>query len=160
MKKKQKQEEVRKSNSGTKRPVSASKPSHYVDKNELLQEIILSQKANRVSDKLAEMFGKIIEGVSHRFPNLQYYNIADDVKQDCHLLLIQKLKNFKAKKKTSCFAFFTTIIYNQMRYQLTRVRRYKDNRDHMVNRVIEYLEANQNPFFDKDHENEWENPYA
>jgi len=151
MKKKEKPPEPKRSN---KRPVSASKPSHYVDKIQLLNEIVACQKASKVSDLLADMFGKIIEGVSHRFPNLQYYNISDDVKQDCHLLLLQKYKNFKAKLKTSCFAYFTTVVYNQMRYQLTRARRYKDHRDHMVNSVVSYLESQKHHFIDEDSEDE------
>lgn len=167
MRKKKVQEKVRKSKStkpnnvktsGTKRTeVKGNRPSHYVDKDILLQEIIKSQKDNKVSDELSLMFGKIIEGVSHRFPNLLYYGIIDDVKQDCHLLLLQKFQNFKAKKKTSCFAYFTTIIYNQMRYQLTKARRHKENRDHMVKSVIDYLEVNKTHFLDDDAEDEQNN---
>ncbi len=140
---------------GTKRRESASKPSHYVDKAELYNEIVACQKANKVSDKLAEMFSKMIEGVSHRFPNLQYYSITDDVKQDCHLLLLQKYKNFNVKLNTSCFAFFTTVIFNQMRYQLTRAKRYKDHKDHMVNEVIEYISDNKHNYIDTGDEDEY-----
>jgi hypothetical protein len=137
--------------SGTKREeVKGEKPSHYIDKEKLLAEIIASQNANRVSDALSEMFSKIIEGVSHRFPNLMYYGITEDVKQDCHLLLIQKFKNFKAKKNTSCFAYFTTVVYNQMRYQLTKAKKYKEKKDFMVNSVIDYLESNGSYLLDKD----------
>lgn len=124
-----------------KRKEQKSKPSHYVDKKDLLDELIVCQTAGAVSDKLSLMFDKMIEGISHRFPNLQYYGIHEDVKQDCHLLLIQKFRNFKVKLNTSCFAYFTTVIYNQMRYQLTRNRKQKDKRDHMVNEVINYLDS-------------------
>jgi hypothetical protein len=140
---------------GTRRKEVASKPSHYVDKKELYDEVVLCQKKNKFTEKLAEMFGKMIEGVSHRFPNLQYYAISDDVKQDCHLLLLQKYKNFNAELNTSCFAFFTTVIFNQMRYQLTRAKRYKDHRDHMVNAVVEYIEEHKHNFIDTHDEDEY-----
>jgi DNA-directed RNA polymerase specialized sigma24 family protein len=144
--KKAKEEVVRKN----KLPTSPSKSSHYVNKEELLNEIIGCQENDLFSDKLAEMFGKMIDGVTLRFPNLQYYSIHEDAKQDCFLLLIQKYKNFKAKKKTSCFAYFTTIIYNQMRYQLSRAKRYKDHRDVMVNSVVNYMESHRDYFLDND----------
>ena len=146
VKKKKVKEEVKRSNQ--REEVTEKKPSHYIDKQELLEEIIACQKANQVSDKLAEFFNRIIEGVSHRFPNLQYYDVSEDVKQDCHLLLIQKLHNFKAKKKTSCFAYFTTVIYNQIRYQLSRTRRYKDHKDQMVDKVMNYMETHRDHFLD------------
>lgn len=155
LKKKKEKSLANTSTSGTKRKTSDSKPSHYVDKLELLNEVVQCQKCNQVSDKLAEMFGKMIEGVSHRFSNLQYYDISDDVKQDCHLLLLQKYKNFKAKLNTSCFAFFTTVIFNQMRYQLTKARRHKDHRDHMVNAVIDFMENRKHEFVDTYDEDEY-----
>lgn len=133
-----------------KRPVSASKPSHYVDKADLMAEIIACQAAKKVSDKLADMFGKIIDGVSYRFPNIHYYGISDDVKQDCHLLLLQKFMNFNTAKNTSCFAYFTTVVYNQMRYQLSKSKRYKDHKDHMVKEVIDYMETNRGHILGED----------
>jgi DNA-directed RNA polymerase specialized sigma24 family protein len=136
-----------------KRPVSPSKSSHYIDKEELFNEIVSSQTNNQVSDKLAEMFGKIIDGVSHRFSNLQYYDILDDVKQDCYLLLIQKYKNFNIEKNTSCFAYFTTVVYNQIRYQLSRSKRYRDNKENMINAVVEFVEAHKQHFLDDKEDN-------
>lgn len=132
------------------RKESASKPDHYVDKQELLSEIISSQKAGILSDRLSEMFDKMIEGVARRFPNLQYYGIYEDVKQDCHLLLLQKFQNFKAKLNTSCFAYFTTVIYNQMRYQLTKSRRQRDKKEYMINAVISYMESHKHDLIGDD----------
>jgi DNA-directed RNA polymerase specialized sigma24 family protein len=132
------------------RKVSPSKQDHYVDKQELLNEIILSQKNKMITDKLSEMFTKMIEGVARRFSNLQYYGIYDDVKQDCHLLLLQKFQNFKSDLNTSCFAYFTTVIYNQMRYQLTKAKRYRDKKEAMTNTVIDYIESHRHELIGED----------
>jgi len=121
-----------------KRKTATSNKNHYVDKQELVDEVKSCQDNDLVSDALAEMFIKIVDGVVLRFPNAKYYGVEDDVKQDCLLLLCKKYKNFDTKKGTSCFAYMTTVIYNQLRYQCTRVKKYKDRKDHLTEKVREY----------------------
>jgi DNA-directed RNA polymerase specialized sigma24 family protein len=123
-----------------KRKVNNDTKRHYVDKKELVAEVAKSQKQDQVTEELAEMFIKIVNGVAHRFGNLQYYGIGDDVKQDCLLLLIQKYKNFDLERKSSCFAFMTTIVFNQMRYQVGKAKKYKERHDEMSKRVKEYVD--------------------
>lgn len=123
---------------------------HYVDKEELRKEIIKSKEIGIVSDNLADMFIKIVNGVSHKFSNLQYYGIMDDAKQDCLELLLKKFKNFDPKKviidengkkkKSSSFAFLTTIVYRQMQYQTSRAKKQKERVDDLNQRVIDFLE--------------------
>lgn len=123
-----------------KRKVNKDTKRFYVDKAELVSEVAKSQKTDIVSDELAEMLIKIVDGVAHRFGNLQYYGINDDVKQDCLLLLIQKYKNFDLTRNSSCFAYITTIIYNQMRYQVGKAKKYKDRKDEVYKHVKEYTD--------------------
>jgi len=123
-----------------KRKVNNDKKKHYVDKKELVAQVELSQNISQVTDELAEMFQKIVDGVAHRFGNLQYYGISDDVKQDCLLLLIQKYKNFDLTRNSSCFAYITTIIYNQMRYQVSKAKKYKERNDEIAKHVREYID--------------------
>jgi len=119
---------------------------HYVDKTLLREELIRCKKQKKVSDELAEMFSKIVDGVAHRFGNLDYYGVVEDVKQDCLLLLCQKFSNFDPNmktvkgNKTSPFAFLTTIVYNQMRYKVSKEKRHKDKRDEMITRAHQALE--------------------
>ena len=126
---------------GTKRKVCNDAKKHYVDKKELREELISSQAAGVVSDKLADMFIKITYGVALRFGNLDWYGIMEDVKQDCLLLLCQKYKNFDPDKvndsgnKTSPFAFLTTIVYNQMRYKVSKAKTSKEKIDTLGKRV-------------------------
>ena len=101
-------------------------------------------KTDEVSEKLAGMFIKIVDGVSHKFQNLQYYGIADDVKQDCLVLLLQKYRNFDTSRKTSCFAYITTCVYHHMMYQLTKAKKYNDGRERVRKRVKDFNESSNN----------------
>lgn len=123
-----------------KRKVNNDKKKHYIDKQELIDEVAKCQKEDQVSEDLAKMFIKIVDGVAHRFGNLQYYGINEDVKQDCLLLLCQKYKNFDLSRNSSCFAYITTIIYNQMRYQVSKAKKYKDRNDEIAKHVREYVD--------------------
>jgi len=123
-----------------KRKTNNDKKKHYVDKVELVKQVEQSQAEGIVSEELALMFQKIVDGVAHRFNNLQYYGITDDVKQDCLLLLLQKYQNFDLERNSSCFAYITTIVYNQMRYQVSKAKKYKDRNDEIAKHVREYIE--------------------
>lgn len=130
----------------TKRKVSTDTENHYVDKKELREELIACKQAGVVSDKLANMFIKITKGVSLRFGNLGYYGILDDVQQDCLLLLCQKYSNYDPDRvnergqKTSPFAFLTTIVYNQMRYKVSKAKRRKEKHDEMTRTARDFIE--------------------
>lgn len=123
-----------------KRKECNDKSKHYVDKEDLRLEVAKCQEEGVVSDKLARMFMKMVDGVAHRFSNLQYYGVMDDAKGDCLELLLKKYKNYDATRRTSSFAFFTTIIYRHLQYQTTRAKRHKERKDKLNQRVIDFLE--------------------
>ena len=123
---------------------------HYVDKKELREEIVASTVAGRPSDKLADMFIKITDGVGLRFKNLDWYGVLEDVKQDCLLLLCQKFDNYDPERrskttgqKTSPFAFLTTIVYNHMRYKVTREKSRKEKVDDMTQKARRFIEKHE-----------------
>jgi len=133
----------------TKRKECNDSKKHYVDKKELREQIITCKKNGEVSPVLAEMFIKIVNGVALRFGNLDYYGIMDDVKQDCLLLLLQKYSNFDPDKlnekgnKTSPFSFLTTIVYNQMRYKVSKAKRQKEKVDELNQRARDIIERSE-----------------
>ncbi len=122
-----------------KRKTNTDTKKHYVDKAELVKEVAKSQSLHKVTDELADMFILMVDGVAYRFGNLGYYGIREDVKQDCLLLLIQKYKNFDLTRNSSCFAYITTIIYNQIRYQLTKNKRYIERSEKINTSIREYI---------------------
>lgn len=133
-----------------KRKTAKKRSSDYIDKDELLAEVAKAQKTDEVSEELASMFIKIVDGVCHKFHNLQYYGITDDVKQDCLVLLLQKYKNFDITRKTSCFAYITTCVFNQIRYQLGKAKKYNDGREKVRKRVKDFYESSNNLHFNVD----------
>ena len=124
----------------TKRKVNNNKKKHYVDKEELRDEIERCKNAGEVSDELAEMFMKITQGVSYKFSNLSYYGILEDVKQDCLCLLLRKYNNIDVSRGTSCFSYVTTCVYNHMRYQLGKAKKYKDRIDLISETVRDHVQ--------------------
>jgi DNA-directed RNA polymerase specialized sigma24 family protein len=132
-----------------KRKKNTNRSSHYVDKKELIEEVGRCQEKEAVSDELAIMFSKIVDGVALKFNNLKWYGIEEDVKQDCLLLLLQKYGNFDINRGTSCFSYITTIVYNQMRYQLNKNRKRKDKVDHMTQTVRDYVDSMDVFYIDK-----------
>ena len=115
------------------------KTKFYIDKQELIDEVSLCQQNDEVSEELANMFYLIIEGISEKFQNLKWYGIEEDVKQDCVLLLLQKYQNFKVDRGTSCFCYISTIVFNHIRYQLTRNKRQKDKMDMIRKTIMDYF---------------------
>jgi len=132
------------------RKVCNDTKKHYVDKKELRAEIIQCTKEGKVSDKLADMFIKIVDGVGLRFNNLEYYGVMDDVKQDCLVLLLQKYNNYDPERrskttgqKTSPFAFLTTIVYHQMMYKVSREKTRKEKINHMTQTARRFIEKHE-----------------
>lgn len=127
----------KKSSGRPKREKNTNKNSHYVNQKSLTEEIVKCQEADQVSDKLAEMFIKITEGVLLRFPNAYYYGINEDIKQDCLLLLCQKYKNYDATRNSSSFSFVSTCVFNHMRYHVKKAKVSKDRLEYMSNYIRE-----------------------
>lgn len=125
----------------SKRKENNKTETHYVQKDDLRNELIKCKETNTISPELEQMFIKIVNGISLRFQNLFYYGIMEDVKQNCLLLLIQKYKNFdpdketKSGAKTSPFAFLTTIVYRQMIAELHKAKKYKKNQDNLIEKI-------------------------
>jgi len=110
-----------------KRPrCKVKKKTHYIDNEKFAEEIKRAQQLGEVTDELADMFVKLVDNVSLMFNNLRYYGILEDVKQDCLLLLLQKYTKFDCDIKSSCFAYFTTVVSRQMMYQLGKNKKYRE----------------------------------
>ena len=132
-----------------KRKENNDHKQHYVNKIDLREELIACKKSGVVSPSLEAMFIKIVDGVALHFSNLEYFGVLDDIKQDCLLLLVQKYQNFDPNKRndrgttTSSFAFLTSIVFNQMRYQASKTKRYRDKLHDLNQRIITILEAHE-----------------
>ena len=125
----------------TKRNRNLNKSTFYVNVEELEDAINDSKVKNYVTDELAELFIKIVDGVSHRFPNLAYYNCIEDSKQDALMLLCEKYHMIDTSSGKSCFAYITTIITNSMRQVHGKEKIRKKRKGDMIDKVLDLLNS-------------------
>jgi uncharacterized protein YggL (DUF469 family) len=129
-----------------RRPRSKKKKTHYIDNDEFAKEVKKSQDLGFVTDELANMFIKLVDGVALMFNNLKYHGIEEDVKQDCLLLLIQKYTKYDCNANSSCFAYFTTVATRQIMYQLTKNKTYKDRCGEIAKEAMKIIEKREKYF--------------
>lgn len=106
------------------------KKVYYID-NKRFEELIPLYLVNpsEHEDELIGLFDLLITNILESFK----FNIdKDDAKQECFLLVLKTLKNFKPSKG-SAFNYFTTVIVNNLKLLYTKNKKYE-------NKLIEYQE--------------------
>ena len=94
---------------------------YYID-NERFEEIIPLYLHNpkEYEDELMGLFDLLITNIIKSFK----FNIEkDDASQECFLLVLKTLKNFKPSKG-SAFNYFTTVIVNNLKLIYTKNKKY------------------------------------
>jgi len=107
------------------------KKMYYID-NKRFEELIPLYLADPSTheDEIIELFDLLITNILESFK----FNIdKDDAKQECFLLVLKTLKNFKSSKG-SAFNYFTTVIVNNLKLLYTKNKKYE-------NKLIEYQEV-------------------
>ena len=97
--------------------------SYYID-NKRFEELIQEFKAgNReVADELFEMFDTLINRLMLSFK----FNVDhEEAKQECFLLILKVLKNFK-RESGQAFNYFTTVILNNLRLLYSKNKKYNE----------------------------------
>ena len=97
--------------------------THYIN-NERFEELILlytsGESTSEQEDELFSMFEKLITNV------IMSFNFAidfDEAKQECYVLILKSLKNFKPSNGRA-FNYFTTVILNDLKRLFTKNKRY------------------------------------
>ena len=96
---------------------------NYIDNKKfelLIQQYIIEQE--QVKDELFIMFDTLIENIIDGFG---FRLDKDEAKQECFLLILKTLKNFK-RENGAAFNYFTTIILNNLRLMYTKNKRYNE----------------------------------
>lgn len=102
---------------------------NYIDKNELLQEIIKSQQQGKMTERLAELCIMIGE---HMLKSKQYYGYSKETKEDmlshgCLFCIRYLLKNYDPQKQNnSPFAYITTIFKSAYMQELNKYYKIKE----------------------------------
>ena len=98
------------------------KKVHYIN-NKRFEEIIplYLQSPREYEDELMGLFDLLITNIIESFK----FNIdKEDAKQECFLLILKTLKNFKPSKG-SAFNYFTTVIVNNLKLLYTKNKKYE-----------------------------------
>ena len=99
---------------------------HYID-NKRFEELIPLYLDNprEHEDELMAMFDILITNILLSFK----FNVdKDDAKQECFLLVLKTLKNFK-RGKGAAFNYFTTVIVNNLKLLYTKNKKYQKKLD-------------------------------
>mgnify|MGYP003676187945 FL=1 len=106
------------------------KNMHYIN-NKRFEEIIplYLQNSSEYEDELMALFDLLITNILESF---KFKIDKDDAKQECFLLVLKTLKNFKSSKG-SAFNYFTTVIVNNLKLLYTKNKKYR-------NKLEEYQE--------------------
>ncbi len=108
---------------------------NYCDPKTLHAEIIKSQKDNRLTDYVAEMVGKMVEGLNKKYHFAE--SDTDDLRQEVVLILSKKMHNIDTAKYDGrgIFCYITTITMNRAR----QMYRSKQSEYRKRNEYFDYL---------------------
>jgi len=113
------------------------KKMHYIDNKEFEKTIKLYLKDPKThEDSLLNMFDLLISNIIESF---NFTTDKEDAKQECFLLVLKTLKNFKPSKG-SAFNYFTTVIVNNLKLLYTKDKRYRTK----INNYIEHITGESN----------------
>lgn len=123
--------------------------ANYVDKKELLREVIASKAnlkpgqedldvAGAMTKKLSDTLYKMVEGIASK-PCFSGYSYIDDMKADAHLNICHKWHKFDETRFDNAFAYYTTMIYRSFFGTLGKEKKTQALRDKLLE------EAGMNP---------------
>ena len=103
--------------------------NHYIN-NEDFESIILSyqKEPDIYEDELVSLFDLLITNIIESF---RFKVDPDDAKQECFVLVLKTVKNFKPRKGTA-FNYFTTIVVNNLKLMYTREKKYNIKIDNYI----------------------------
>jgi len=102
--------------------------SHYLNKDEMLKEIIKSQEQGRCTERLGEMFMALAQGfVKHRYFNR--YTYKDDLIAEGVYAMVKAFDKFDVSLGKSPLAYFTQVCYYAFRGVCIDQKKQQDIRD-------------------------------
>jgi len=112
--------------------------NHYINNKRFEELIKVYQKdPKEAEDELFQMFDTLIGNIITSFSfKLDY----DDAKQECFLIILKTLKNFK-RDNGSAFNYFTTIILNNLKLLYTKNKKYNEKIDNYIDLKKDSLDS-------------------
>ncbi len=124
----------------TSAAVPAKKTNHYIDKAEMLDEVVKSKAAGAMTDKLARMILLLAEKYSHHHWFIGY-SYREDMVADAVLNLVGSALKFNPEKSNNPFGYYTIAIQRSFMHYLHVEKKHRYIRDKML------LELGENPSF-------------
>lgn len=103
----------------------------YIDKKELLAEVIACKEVDVMSDKLAKMLQLIAKKFAQS-RNLAGYTYSDDMQAFAMMMLVKTWRAFKPEKSNNAFAFYTQCIKNSFIQFLNQEKAHRNVRDKLI----------------------------
>lgn len=96
--------------------------TNYID-NKRFEELITQYCNDKEQDctELMMLFDTLVSNIIDAF---HFKCEKEDAKQECFLLILRTLKNFKPENG-SAFNYFTTVIMNNLRLITTKIKKHK-----------------------------------
>jgi hypothetical protein len=107
-----------------------------VDAVELTKQTILSQAKGLITPELSKLWLLMIDKLALKFIVKEYdWNLINDSKHDCYILLVKNIGNYKYKKSPNAFPYWSEIIKRS--FTLTRNRWTKHSKKYGLD-IIRY----------------------
>ena len=104
---------------------------YYIDRKELLAEVIASKEAGRMSDRLAAMLSLLTEKYAKK-ANFARYTYNEDMRGYARMMLVKSWQAFKPEKSDNPFAFYTQCIKNSFKQFLNQEKKQRNIRDELL----------------------------
>lgn len=123
-----------------KREKATSNKGHYVQKEDLLKEVIECKKTGVLSPKLAQYLWLIAERYSFS-PSFGRFSFREDMVSFAVVNLVANWHKFDPERSDQPFSFYTTAVYRSFLQFLSDEKKQRDIRDELL------VEAGANPSF-------------
>lgn len=106
-------------------------PRNYLNNNSLLQEVIKSKEQGEMTDELVKMLMLLIDRIGSK-GNYSGYSFLDDMKGNAALTLVRVWMKFNPERSSNPFAYYTQVIENAFKQDLTSERNQRNIRDALL----------------------------
>lgn len=104
---------------------------YYIDRKELLQDVIDSKAEGKMNDALAAKLVLLTEKYA-RAANFARYTYNDDMRGYARMMLVKSWNSFNPEKSDNPFAFYTQCIKNSFKQYLNQEKRHRTIRDELL----------------------------
>ena len=104
---------------------------YYIDRKELLQDVIDSKKEGKMNNALAAKLHLLTTKYA-RAANFARYTYNDDMRGYAQMMLVKSWNSFNPEKSDNPFSFYTQCIKNSFKQYLNQEKRHRVIRDELL----------------------------